>query len=346
MSSIDDIIAKKRGQAAAAANVPADDPTNALGIQRKGFGKGIDVSKLALPQFESAEDTEKLGYGTPLFILDRGSKGCGKSSDIAHPNFPRPFGGPTAILTMSPETKKGLVDRFGAGVLNKVKLMHVGKGLDFTDAATAKEAFTLGDMFLDHCIDELHPDNLLVDDLQLVHEEVAPLWVKHDMKLDPISRVPGEKSLEFWGARKNVSVPWAKKALIAAQHCVIVTGYDKERKMVEKIIDGKKTFVKEFVPPKWVEAFEKPFDVVLVRSLGEKHEVKEGGAESMARGRFVEVETSKVNSLFPEGFITDVTGEGISIFWRRFEEARKSGLLETHSRGVQLTQTNVPPKES
>lgn len=323
------IVDKAKGES----KKPKDKGSSGGGVKSKsGMSKGIDKSTIDLDGMFEARDgelsvdvEEQLGYGIPLRVLDERSKGGGKSSDPAHPDIPRPVSDEkTTIVTCSPETKKGIIDRWGE-VPEYVDILNVGKVWRRTQPQTAKEAAAAIEKFFENT-DELC--NLVIDDVERMHEELFTDVARAEYDVDAGEDPFNEDTQDYYKRRKNLDELLLAHAMETAQHLLWVSGYDGDWEEETREVDGEKREVQVYKPRRWVGYFEKPFDVILVG--GQDTNTMDDEADSEDDVWTIRVRSSKVNRLFPQGARYDVTGVGAAKFWQVYEEQREAGDTTMH----------------
>lgn len=251
-------------------------------------------------------------YVTKDFIVTH------NSSDYASPDIPRPIGDETThILTASRETRTAIFDRWG-GIPDYVNLVKFYEVYDPTDVSTATEAFTHVEVFLEELIESGGGCNVIIDDLENWYEDVAVDKCRHEFGLSRGESLFGNASTDFWVRRKAIGKDFVNLAMKAAQHLFVVSGYDENVTMEMREVGGDKKLVEVVEDPRWVDPFEKPFDITLLRErVEEADEDMEGGSGDVQR--FIKVLTSKFNRLFPEGQRYNVEGSGIAKFFTEYQ---------------------------
>lgn len=317
--SVDDIINKAKGDDNGDGLKDKSSPDSGSPVSKKGLSKGVskddvDVDAIVESGSEDVSDAEEEhGYPFPLTIMEQGGKGTGKSSDWASPDIPRPVGDETThILTMSRETRTAIFDRWG-GIPDYVNLVKLYEVYDGTQVESASEAYATVEVYLEALIESGDACNIVIDDMEFWYEEVAVNKCRHEFGLARGESLFGNASTDFWTRRKALGKDVKDLAMKAANHLLVMNGYDENVTKEMQEVDGQKQLVEIVEDPRWVKPFEKPFDITLLREKAETAESEDGNEGETIRT--VKVLTSKANSLFPEGERHNVQGPGIAKFW-------------------------------
>lgn len=287
-----------------------------------GLAKGTNPDEIDLDEFEEgsgemADAEEEMGYSFPLFIMDEGGSDTGKSSDYAHPDFPRPIGDEkTYIITSSDETKTGILNRYGE-VPEYVEIFNAGRRYDKNDPHTATIALAAAAKKLDQLIEDGDACNVILDDFERWYEEVIVDKCRDDYDVNPQVYPTESWTMQYWQDRNGYAEMLVSKVKAAANHLYVLSGYPQDIEEDTRKVDGVVRTVQDIEHGKWYKRFVKPSEVRLLR---EANEAVDDEDTDEAILRTITVEGSKAEQVFPEGVRTSVNDIGVAKFWKEQEE--------------------------
>lgn len=262
--------------------------TQSLPVEEENQG----AFKLPEPVEEALEDVpEEEEPPHKLVITIVGEKGTGKT--VTALSFPG------EICVMSFDRKAMPVKQFFYKGDKRIHVFDIVKYVDWRPeriTATAAKAFDVLEKALAKC-QKMGADWVVIDGVEVL-EQLAEMYMRHRHGLGPIE---GIRNLNIWKERKWILRDVHNKALTAAKRGVVYTVYPtwSERIVAGEVIDRKQE-------PRWLEVILFETDVVIWTRF-----------DDSTKRFLAEIQTSKLDNLFPTGKVFDVTRKplGFQVDW-------------------------------